>query len=184
LSQPEHARCSRCEQRFRNGRVDINILFLAQLLPYPLDSGGKIKSYHFLQALAEKHSVTLVSFVRSEQEVQSAGALKHFCDRTETVRLPRSALRDARAFGLWLLRRKSFIVTRDHPPEMEAMVPQVLSSGRYDAVHLDHLQMAQFLRHKAAIVKILDEHNAEWCITKRLSQTEPATAKKTFAARH
>ncbi len=135
-----------------------------------------------MQALAEKHTITLVSFVRSEQDVQSAGALKQFCDQIETVLLPRSMLRDVTAFGLSLLRGKTFIVIRDHQPEMEATVQRLLSSGRYDIVHLDHLQMAQFVPQDTPIVKVLDEHNVEWRIIRRVSLSDSSIVKRLLAA--
>jgi sugar transferase (PEP-CTERM/EpsH1 system associated) len=175
LSQPEHARCSRCEQRFRNGRVDINILFLAQLLPYPLDSGGKIKSYHFLQALAEKHTVTLVSFVRSEQEAESAGTLKQFCDQIETVLLPRSKVRDL----AWLLRSlvngKSFIISRDWAGEFRSRVNDLLSKHPFDVIHVVRANMFQYVPADPCSYVVLDTENVEAQVVRRTFESKPFT---------
>jgi polysaccharide biosynthesis protein PslH len=40
------------------------VLFLTQVLPYPLDAGPKVRAYYVLRQLSAQHEVTLVSFVR------------------------------------------------------------------------------------------------------------------------
>jgi len=160
----------------------MNVLMLAQLLPFPLDSGGKIKSYHFLKAVAEKHDVTLLSFVRSDEETELAEHLAQFCERIHTCRLTRSVLRDAKMFAVSLLRRESFIVRRDNALGMHAMVEQLMASADYDVVHVDHLQMAQFVPENGQTIKVLDEHNVEWRIVERIARSEPTVARRVLAA--
>ncbi len=46
----------------------MNILFLSQVLPYPLDAGPKIRIYYVLRYLAQRHDVSLVSFTREGDE--------------------------------------------------------------------------------------------------------------------
>jgi hypothetical protein len=42
--------------------VSMRILFLSQLVPYPLDAGPKVRSYYVLRWLAEAgHEYTLLS---------------------------------------------------------------------------------------------------------------------------
>ncbi len=40
----------------------MNVLFISAWHPEPQDNGSKLRVYHLLAALAEKHSVTLCSF--------------------------------------------------------------------------------------------------------------------------
>lgn len=40
----------------------MNILFLSTWFPFPPDNGSKIRVYHLLRALAERHQVSLVAF--------------------------------------------------------------------------------------------------------------------------
>ena len=54
----------------------MKVLLLTLVLPYPPDSGPKIKTYHVLRYLAQRHEVTLVSFIRSEDELRHAEALR------------------------------------------------------------------------------------------------------------
>ena len=41
---------------------------LTPYLPYPLYSGGQIRTYNLLKSLARKHEITLFSFIREEEE--------------------------------------------------------------------------------------------------------------------
>ena len=49
----------------------MKVLLLTQVLPYPPDSGPKVKTWNVLKYLASKHEITLVSFVRGDQKKRS-----------------------------------------------------------------------------------------------------------------
>jgi polysaccharide biosynthesis protein PslH len=57
----------------------MNILMLTPYLPYPLYSGGQIRSYNLLKHLSKKHKITLFSFIRKEEERDHIPKLKQFC---------------------------------------------------------------------------------------------------------
>lgn len=44
----------------------MNILYIANLIPYPLDGGGKIFTYSTLQALSKFHMIDMVCFYEHE----------------------------------------------------------------------------------------------------------------------
>jgi polysaccharide biosynthesis protein PslH len=58
------------------------ILFLSHRIPYPPDKGDKIRSYHLLRALAERHTVHLGTFIDDPADWQHVGALKRLCGET------------------------------------------------------------------------------------------------------
>lgn len=58
----------------------MKILMITPYLPFPLVSGGQIRTYNLLKNLSTKHKITLVSFVRDPQEKQHLKDLKPFCD--------------------------------------------------------------------------------------------------------
>ena len=45
----------------------MNVLLLTQVLPYPPDSGPKVKTWNVLKYLAQHHEVRLVLFVCDDQ---------------------------------------------------------------------------------------------------------------------
>ncbi len=135
-----------------------------------------------LRALATKHNVTLLAFVRSEEEKRHARHLAEFCERVETCLLPRSSWRDMTVLGASFLRGKPFIIARDYVAEMDAKVQELLATNSYDVVHIDHLQMAQFVPNGGRTVTLLDEHNVEWRIIERVARSESGMAKRIVAA--
>ncbi len=50
-------------------------------LPYPLVSGGQIRTYNLLKNLSQKHKITLVSFVREAREKDYLENLRPFCEK-------------------------------------------------------------------------------------------------------
>jgi len=61
----------------------MKILMLTPYLPYPLHSGGQIRSYNLLKNLSQKHQITLFSFIRSGEERKHLSKLKKFCTKVE-----------------------------------------------------------------------------------------------------
>ncbi len=160
------------------------LLFLAHLLPFPLDGGAKIKSYHTLRALASAYDITLLALIRTDDENQYLKDLKPFCTGgIQTVPIARSGVRNVADAAASLLLRQSFIVSRDHVPAMQKAVRARLDGHRFAAVHIDHLQMAQYvLPRRTGARLILDHHNIESMIIKRLAETTPSRAMRLYAA--
>lgn len=58
----------------------MKILMITPYLPYPLVSGGQIRTYNLLKNLSQKHKITLVSFIREPREKQYLKDLKPYCE--------------------------------------------------------------------------------------------------------
>lgn len=160
------------------------VLFLAHLLPYPLDGGAKIKSYYTLKQLAAQYEVTLLAFVRSEEEKRYITNLRDLCaGGIETILIPRSSLKNVvDAVRLWAV-PTPFVIGRDAVGAMKKAVRARLGARRFDAVHIDHLQMAQYVLPRRSPVKlILDHHNVESQIIERMSQNTPSKPMRIYAA--
>ena len=56
-----------------------NILFLAHRLPYPPNKGDKVRSYHLLRHLAERHQVHLGTFVDDPDDLQHLPMVHGWC---------------------------------------------------------------------------------------------------------
>ena len=149
---------------------------MTQLLPYPLDSGGKIKGYHFLKTLAEKHDITLLSFVRSDEEVEYAAHLADFCDRVETCPLRRSTLHDMKCLLESWLTGQSFIIARDRSFEFQARVDELLSTTLFDVIHVVRPNMFQYVPDGHSTYTVLDTENVEALIVRRIFGSNPLSA--------
>ncbi len=158
----------------------MKILFLAHLFPLPLDSGGKIKSHYTLRALAGEHEVRVLAYVRTQDEAARAGDLAQICP-VNTVPLSRSKLRQARDLVAALALGRSFVVTRDYRAGMRRAVAAAAQAFKPDVVHIDHLQMAQFVDFDGGFKTVLDHHNVESMIIERLAGAAESAAMRSYA---
>jgi glycosyltransferase involved in cell wall biosynthesis len=150
-----------------------SILFLAHLLPWPLEGGGQIKSYHTIQALAASFDIKLLAFIRKPEEAENIEPLTSLCPLgIATVPLPRTKVSNARTALSSLISGRSFIIARDAATEMQEEVSRCLSQEEYHLLWVDHLQMAQFVPTDTGSTRVvLDEHNIEFRIPQRLAET-------------
>jgi glycosyltransferase involved in cell wall biosynthesis len=154
----------------------VKILYLSQVLPYPMDAGPKIRSYYVLRHLAEQHEVTLACFIRPNDPPWGVAHLREYCQRVLTVPMPRSRTRDALALARSLLTRQSFIIRRDDSAAMRSCLREQVTLGDFDVVHADQLWMAQYALYARQVGGeafharlILDQHNAVHLIPLRMA---------------
>lgn len=149
----------------------MRILFLAHLFPLPLDSGGKIKSYHTLKALAAENEVHLLSYVRAEDEPHHIQALQGICESVNVIPLSRNKLTQFFSIASSMVFEESFIISRDFTSGMQNAFYNLINQINPDVVHIDHLQMAQFPDFHNSYKTVLDHHNVESAIIKRVADT-------------
>ncbi|RIK47610.1 MAG: glycosyl transferase family 1 [Chloroflexi bacterium] len=146
----------------------MRILFLSQVLPYPLDAGPKVRAYYVLRYLAQHHAITLVSFVRPNDSAEALGHLAQFCASVYTTPMPRQRWRDAGHLLRSLPSPTPFLIARDEVRAMRSLLAQVIAGQpAFDAIHADQLWMAPYARlaqrlgrgpHRPRLT--LDQHNA------------------------
>jgi glycosyltransferase involved in cell wall biosynthesis len=159
----------------------LNILFLTQVLPFPIDAGPKIRAYYNLRYLAEKHAVTLLSFSRPSDTPAALSHLKTICSQVEHILLPRSRFRDGLALVKSIFSGLPFLITRDEVPQMNLSIKKIIQDRQFDAIHADQLWMAPYaIKAQKEAIKygyhprlILDQHNAVHLIPKRMAETSP-----------
>ena len=172
-----------------NGDTPLRILFLTQIIPYPPDSGPKVKTWHVLRYLVERgHQISLISFVRPD-ELGHVAALRQLCAEVHTVPIHRSRLAD---IAYWLRSQvtgRPFLIERDDLAGMRRSVGERMANTAFDFIHADQLSMAQFAlpapslfsrakspndgRGNGAPKLVFDAHNAVWTIVERMSDNAP-----------
>ncbi len=156
----------------------MKILFLTQVLPFPLNAGPKVRAYYTLRHLtASGHAITLVSFIRKGDSPEAVEHLRTFCDRVETVLLQRTRWQDILALLRSLLTGEPFLIARDYCRPMYKRVQALVDESHFDAIHSDQLWMAPYALAARARANrqgeqprlILDQHNAVFLIVRRLA---------------
>lgn len=154
------------------------LLLLTQVLPFPADAGPKIKTFNLIKYLCKSFDITLVSFVRADNTPEHTKALREYCAEVYTVPMERSRLRDVKALLRSLLKGQPFLMVRDESKAMTELLGRLTQGSSFEAVHADQLNMAQFALPLPVGMKVLDEHNAVWCIADRLRHGQRNPLKK------
>jgi glycosyltransferase involved in cell wall biosynthesis len=148
----------------------MRILLITETVPYPLDTGGRIKTWHTLRALARQHSVHCHAFVRDAAQRDAAlGPLRAICESVELHVLPRRRAREIGYLARSVAKGIPYTVIRHFDPAISARVIDACRTHLVDAVYCDHLSMLEYgIRTGLPIVH--DAHNVEHRIVRRHSQ--------------
>ena len=137
----------------------MNILFVSALLPYPLHSGGQVRMFNLLQALSAKHDITLMSFIRNDQERQYAKFLPFVKDVHMIMRgKGRQAKYILKSLGNFPL----LLATYDNGG-MQQKIKEELQRKKYDLVHIEPFYVFPSLP-PLSIPLTVSEHNVEYDI--------------------
>lgn len=113
---------------------------LTPYLPYPLLSGGQIRTYNLLKQLAKKHEITLFALIKNHQEKEYIKEIEPFCKQVRVFK------RSSKPFTLRNIIKTAFssypfLVMRNHVPEAVEAIKQDLSSQSYDLIHAETFYM-------------------------------------------
>ncbi len=149
----------------------MKVLLLTQVLPYPPDSGPKVKTWNVIKYLAQAgHEVTLVSFVRGDQSAE-VEHLRRYCRAIHTTPMERGFVQDGWALLRSWISGQPWMMVRDDRAAMRQLVDRLAATTRFDIAHADQLNMAQYAARVPGARKVLDAHNALWLLYKRLAET-------------
>jgi sugar transferase (PEP-CTERM/EpsH1 system associated) len=142
-----------------------DLLFLAHRVPYPLDKGDRIRTFHILRLLAERASIHLACLADEPVTPEAVSVLSGFCRRLEIVpignkvRLVRGLASfvygrsiSEGAFASWRLRRT-----------LQRWTGEI----RFHAAMVSASSMAPYLRMlrpgpSAAVVDAMDVDSQKW----------------------
>jgi len=114
----------------------MKILMLTPYLPWPLNSGGQIRTYNLLKNLAHKHEISLFSFIRDDDEKKYVGKLKPYCRKIMLFKRTQSpwAIRNILLAGLTPY---PFLVCIYLSKAAKDALTQELNQEKYDIIHAE-----------------------------------------------
>jgi len=163
----------------------MNILFLSTRSPYPLISGHSLRTYHILKGAAQKHNVTLVTFVQlpeHELKEENLNHLRGFCKAVYPFRIPvdLSRVKFATKLFMNLFSPKPFVVQKYDVPDVRKKIREILKGEKIDLVHVDMLPLSVYINEFEKLPIILVNHNVESIRLYRWFQTESNPVKKVY----
>ncbi len=132
----------------------MKILFIANRFPYPPFRGDKLKIYNLCKRLSEKNEVHLITFTEQQSDLQYLDKLSPIFKRMEIVHLPKLQSLFNSAIGLF--QKFPLQVQYFKSNAFASRLKQLLAEEKYDAIHVQHIRMAQYAIPYKQYFRILD----------------------------
>lgn len=166
----------------------MNILFIANLVPFPLDGGGKIKTFTSIKALAKEHTIDLVCFYEKENIDDAKKALGEYCRNIIMlpIRVTTSENKKyiARKALECLFTTRSLSIHKYYQDDMKCAIISLIRKNIYDVAYFNILQMYSYKKiikkNQPRIKTVLDTQNCEALIFKRNADTCHSIIKKAY----
>jgi glycosyltransferase involved in cell wall biosynthesis len=143
------------------------LLFITPELPYPAQSGGKLKSLKLLEALAERYEVTLVSPLK-EEDAHYRHAFEERSPCVQHIHRPVTLKRSAGNLLSSYFRGVPLNVYRSYDAALSQQVRQLATE--YDVIFLDHYEVSAYLPQSYRGIVVYHAHNAYHQIWNRYAQ--------------
>ena len=158
----------------------MNILFLAREIPYPADSGVKMRAWLVLKHLAQRHKVTMICY--AEEAQLGSPHLQQACESVHAIKplakVGPISLYVRMLFGLFSA--EPFAIKRRYSKEYNDQVKKVLQEKNIDLIVCDSLYQAVYVPEKK-YKTLLNEHNIESVIIERYAELEKNSLKAWYA---
>lgn len=139
----------------------MKILMLTPYLPYPLLSGGQIRTYNLLKNLAPKHEITLFSFIREKREIEYVSELLKYCRAVKTIQ--RRKAWDWKNIVLAAFTPYPFLVSIYLSLSLKRLISQELAKNKYDLIHAETFYVMPNLP-KTKVPILLVEQTIEYLV--------------------
>ena len=164
----------------------MKILLLAPYPPYPPRGGGAMRTYQIIRGLAQRHTLTCLTFVPDAAAEQALAPLRDLC-RLITVRGPALRSLIQRAWTT-LASPLPDMALRNTSPAFRTVLHDLVAHECFDIIQAESIEMASYLidlaynaRSSSSMIfhrplLVLDQFNAEYVLQKRMAITDLRTA--------
>jgi len=130
----------------------LSILYICHRVPYPPDKGDKIRAFHEIRALSERHRVHLLTL--ADGPVPDLSGLTELCEAVEVFPVSREAgyLRAAASLAGTQPLTMAFFAS----PSLARRVPLLVRQKRFDVVVAYSSSTAPYAELAAGVPRVLD----------------------------
>ena len=151
----------------------MKILMITPYFPYPLVSGGQIRTYNLLKNLSSKHDITLAAFIRDEAEKQHLEKLRTFCKRV--IVFKRRKAWSPVNITLSAVSPYPFLVSIYFDPKVKKAIKEELQNQKYDLIHAETFYVMPNIP-RTSVPILLVEQVIEYLVYQRFVESLPKWA--------
>lgn len=140
----------------------MKVLWVTPKLPYPPESGDKLRQFNLISRLSSEIEISLVAFTLTKQEEHFAKHMEQFCSRVKTFFF--NELSQFQRIRSIISSANPYYVSRYQKPEVRDYIRSELQSFRPDLIQIEHTYLAEYLRwipSDLARPSILTKHNID-----------------------
>ena len=153
----------------------MRILWLKSDLLLPLDKGGKLRTWHLMRHLAERHDITYMAFAEPDQPAADVDGMREVASRVETIPLadaPKGSLRFYADAALHLVDPLPYAVAKYRSFAFRRRLNALLAEQAFDLIVCDFLFPAVNLPQRLPCPAVIFTHNVESEIWRRHAETK------------
>jgi sugar transferase (PEP-CTERM/EpsH1 system associated) len=153
----------------------MRVLWIKSDVLLPLDTGGKLRTWHLLRNLAKRHDVTYLGFAAADQRPDHLDGMRQVARHVHVV--PRSnaakgSLRFYADAALHLFDPLPYAIGKYRSRPFRSRVEDLLRTGQFDLVVCDFLVPAVNLPRRLPCPSVLFTHNVEAEIWRRHTENQ------------
>lgn len=147
---------------------------------WPVDTGGKIRSFNILRHLARNHEVTLLSYYGGRRDAEYETAIAQQLPGAQTIytAAPESTIAQSIDYILRLPSAAPYAVKKFTHPTVRREVGRRLSDGSADVAVCDFLSASLNFPEASPTPEVLFQHNVETMLWRRMADTEKSALRK------
>lgn len=146
------------------------VLVITSEIPWPLNTGGHIRSFHVLKALSEQFNVRVIAGVEFADDpgIQALG--RHGIRVVPAFQTPRNKVNELGKVAWSAVREEPYVMFHRHNrPAMRQEIRRQLAERTPDVVYLDHLDPLAFRNLFPKSRVVADLHNVYSTLAKRVA---------------
>jgi glycosyltransferase involved in cell wall biosynthesis len=161
-----------------------SILAVTSQLPWPLNTGGHLRTFHMLRGLSEHFRVRLVAAADGHRTDAAQALRDHGIDVKPVVVAPRTTMREALRAAAAAAARRPYVMYRRH--YWPAVAAEIVRQSRLEAaglLYLDHLDSYSYRQLLPSVRAVLDLHNVYSTIAARAADEHPSKLARLYLRR-
>ena len=136
----------------------MKIFVLVSRVPYPLEKGDKLRAYHQVKVLSEKHEVFLCCLSAEDVHEKAKSELEKICARVEIIQL--SKLGILWNLGMGLFSHQPFQVKYFYQQQAQRKIDGFITEFKPDHIYCQLIRAAKYVREYHEIKKTIDYMDA------------------------
>lgn len=152
-----------------NANNPIAVLAVTSQLPWPLNSGGHLRTYYLLRSMSQRFRVHLVTTTDDESEPGLAEFKEMGIQTTTISRTDTSLGNFSRSISCGLRGRPYVLYGRHERKRLRQLLIREIAASPPDVLYLDHLDSYVYRSLGRSIPTVLDLHNVYSVLTDRLA---------------